>query len=294
MKYILSLFLLCLHFSAFADVLVLSNRPLYDLLNDLKTSRLELRLIAQQSSVHRQEIRPAEIKIIDEADIFLLIKPFDNSIEKIAKNQKKPILIANDLSNHILPLRHHNHSDNNHEDMHDEDNHDTLSDYHEQDPHLWLSPLVTRDIIAALKQQNPSWINEQKYTEFLQYTHEMQKKIPLQNKQPHWLVYHDAWQYLEDFFGLSKPVVFTENPEAILRPKDFQNTLKHNKRKAFTCIIVEPATPERSLRKISTSFMGEIITLDPSGKTAPQGVNSLYWIWKSYRAALEHCQNHPS
>lgn len=107
MKYILSLFLLCLHFSAFADVLVLSNRPLYDLLNDLKTSHLELRLIAQQSSTHRQEIRPAEIKIIDEADIFLLIKPFDNSIEKIAKNQKKPILIANDLSSHILPLRHH-------------------------------------------------------------------------------------------------------------------------------------------------------------------------------------------
>ncbi len=279
MKYMILAFLACFQFTAFAETLALSNRPLYDILNQVKTEHLQLYLIAQQSGTHMQEIHPAEIKIVNETDIFLIIKPFDNAIEKIAHNQKKEILIANDLSPHILPLRNHNHP-------HDIEH----KDYHNQDPHLWLSPWVVRDIIGELKKQNPLWIDNQKYDEFIQYISNLQKQQPTKNNQPYWLVYHDAWQYLEDFFGLNRPVIFTQNPESILKPKDFKKAVEINKKQSFNCIIIEPTTNKRSIRKVTEIFDGKIILLDPTGKTAPKEENSLYWIWSNYSKAIQSCR----
>ncbi len=287
MKYFIAILFCLFQLAAFADTLVLSNRPLYDIINQVKTPQLQLHLVAQQSNTHMQEIRPTEIKIVEKADIFLLIKPFDNAIEKIAHNQKKKILIANDLSMHILPLRSHEH----HEHHENEEHHESTSHYHEQDPHLWLSPFVVRDIINALQKYNSLWIDEEKYQDFLTHISTLKEKIPSQNSQPYWLVYHDAWQYLENFFDLKEPAVFTQNPESILRPKDFQSAIEANKKQSFHCILIEPTTNQRAVNKIKEVFDGKIILLDPSGKTASEEINSLYWIWDNYINAIHSCLN---
>lgn len=297
MKYFIFICLACFQLKAFADVLIFSNKPLYDLFNQIKNPELELHLIAQQGSTHSQDIQPSEMKLIPQADSFFIIKPFDNSIEKIAKNHHKNIIILNNLSSHILSLRNpHNHE---HEDEHehgqheDEHSHHDKKEasrlYHEQDSHFWLSPFVVKDIITQLNQQYPLWFNEEKYNEFMNYIALMEAQRDKQNKQPHWLVYHDGWQYLEKFFGLDAPVIFTQDPQSLLRPKDFQHALEAQQKQSFQCIIVEPSINKRALQKISQSFKGQIITLDPTGKTAPQGENSLYWIWENYYKAMQNC-----
>lgn len=287
MRYFIFISFACFHLSAFADILVFANRPLFDMINHIKTPELQLHLVAQRGNAHSQEIQPSEIKIINNADSFFIIKPFDNAIEKIAKNHKKNIIIGNDLSSLILPLReeahHHGHE---HDHKHEEN---SPSPYHEQDPHFWLSPLVVKDIITQLNQQYPLWFDTTKYDEFIAYIDDMENKKTTLNKQPHWLVYHDGWQYLEKFFELKAPVIFTQDPQSMLRPQDFQNAIEAHKKQAFQCIIIEPDINQRALDKISQIFEGRIITLDPTGKTAPQGENSLYWIWENYYKAVQSC-----
>lgn len=262
--------------------MVVSSRPIYDILNQVKTNDLKLNLIAQNSHSHNTELLPKDKLVMNESDILLAIEPFNSSLIKAANQLDKKVIILNTLSTHILPIRIEGHDDHNHEAGEDE--------YSADDPHFWLSPIVVQDIILWLKQEYPAVINDEKYNEFENYIANYKQTLTA-NTQPNWIVYHDGWQYLERYFGFDAPLFFTQNPQGLIRPNDFKKVQKQIKEKAIKCMIIEPQTAPRVAAALKNNKNIDVIILDPTGRTAPKDANSLYWIWEEYSKAAQSCSD---
>ncbi|MFV0431324.1 MAG: metal ABC transporter substrate-binding protein [Alphaproteobacteria bacterium] len=281
--------------SAMATTMVISSRPLFDMINQVKTDDLQLHLIAQNSDTHSTDLLPKDKLLINESDALLAIEPFDVALIKAAQQLDKKVIVLNDLSEHILPIRleGHNH-EHEHEDEHNHEDHehnhedDHGHEHSGDDPHFWLSPVVVQDIIAYLSKQDGHYIDDSKYHQFLADIRDYQQRVT-KEIQPHWIVYHDGWQYLENYFGFAAPLFFTQNPQGLIRPDDYKKVQTKIKDEHIRCIIIEPQTPKRVASRFKEAANIEAITLDPTGRTAPKNVNSLYWIWDSYITAAQKC-----
>lgn len=261
--------------------MVVSNRPIFDMLNQVKTDMLNVHLIAQNSHSHHTELLPKDKLQLNKSDILLAIEPFDSALVKAANQLGKEIIILNDLSSHILPLRISGHD---HEEGGDEGH-----EHDADDPHFWLSPLVIDDIITNLNNRFPNMIDNDKYLIFKEKIDGYSHVLP-QNTQPQWVVYHDGWQYLETFFGFDAPLFFTQNPQGLIRPDDFKKAQEQIRQLAVKCIVIEPQTARRIAARVDNLDIN-VVLLDPTGRTAPKGSNSLYWIWDEYSKAAKSCSD---
>ncbi|MFV0321880.1 MAG: metal ABC transporter substrate-binding protein [Alphaproteobacteria bacterium] len=261
--------------------MVVSSRPIYDILNQVKTDDLELSLIAQNSHSHNTELLPKDKLVMNESDVLLAIEPFDASLIKAANQLNKKVIVLNGLSQHILPLRIEGHDDHEHAAV---ENHAT------DDPHFWLSPLVVQDVILWLKQEYPTMIDNDEYSEFEDYIANYKQALTI-GVQPRWVVYHDGWQYLENYFGFDVPLFFTQNPQGLIRPNDFKKVQEQMREGDVKCMIIEPQTAQRVAAGAKNNLNIDVIILDPTGRTAPKGSNSLYWIWDEYMKAAKSCSD---
>lgn len=258
--------------------MVVSNRPLYDIFNQVKNDDLEINLIAQNSHSHNTELLPKDKLVMNESDLLLAVEPFDASLIKAANQLGKEVIILNELSSHILPLRIEGHD---HEEG-EEERHFT------NDPHFWLSPLVVQDIILWLMKEYPDAIDDGRYQEFTTKLSDYRQALPA-DTQPYWVVYHDGWQYLENYFGFDAPLFFTQNPQGLIRPNDFKKVQEQIKQGDIKCMIIEPQTAQRVASAVENNLNIKVILLDPTGRTAPKDSNSLYWVWDEYIKAAKAC-----
>ena len=237
MRYTISLFtasLLCAGATFAAPLRVVSDiAPVHSLVamvSEGASAAPEL-VLPQGASAHDFQLRPSQARMIAGADLVIwsgaAMSPWMQQALKNSTASKLALLEAKgtrlrgfavgDLGadahdQHDHAHDHHDHAEAAHDDHHDHDHHGNDHGPNATDPHAWLNPQnashwlgVIADTLAAKDPENAALYQENaaKYqTQIAALDAELQADLaPL--KQRGFVVFHDAYGYFVDHYGLS-------------------------------------------------------------------------------------------
>lgn len=243
-----------------------SIKPIQLIANELviESNSLDV-LLASNTSPHDYALKPSDVRKVRSADLVIWyghdLEPFLESV--VAENEQ--VLTIADIPN--LELREF-------EDSHGHDHHG--HDHGSHDPHFWLGTAPSRSVARAITERliELDGGNEQQYkanlakfeTNLEQTVSDIEAQLePVQAEG--YYVFHDAYGYFEEQFGLNHLGYFTVSPERRPGAKtlvQIRSALSEGKAK---CVFSEPQfTPAivTSVTRGSDVLVGE---LDPIGST---------------------------
>lgn len=199
------------------------------------------------------------MEVIKHADLIIWggedLECFLTKLLKKHKNLTEKLITAQSLPNIVrLPFR----------------------DSRQLDPHIWLSPANAKIILGSiinkliiLDPENTKIYlsNKQRFLQQLSKI-DLYIKNKLANfKHTDYLVFHDAYQYFERFYGLKAPEVISHNPDMPLNIRQMQkidNIISKNNN--IVCLFKEPDFNPRILNNLAQKHQNlKIINLDPIG-----------------------------
>ena len=177
---------------------------------------------------HHPALKPSQRLALNQADIFLWIGPqLETGFERVASDLESVNISALSIPGII-----------------------TLEIGDQTDPHIWLNTENAVNIAAALARELSSQdeANAENYqanlNSFANSLRDLQNEILVdleQNNFPPFAVYHNAYQYFENQFGLAHAASFTSSEEiqpGIRHILAVKKTLEQN---AVQCVVVNPA-----------------------------------------------------
>ncbi|MFP4193879.1 MAG: metal ABC transporter solute-binding protein, Zn/Mn family [Desulfosalsimonas sp.] len=139
------------------------------------------------------------------------------------------------------------------------------------DPHIWLSPplamVQARHILTALISSDPEnrEFYESKYKKFIAEAAELDAKLrellPRGEKKPEFMVFHPAWGYFADAYGLKQTAVETEGKSP--KSAEVRRLIEHAGKKRIKVLLVQPQISSRTADMIAREIGGETIIADP-------------------------------
>jgi len=252
-----------------------SIRPLYFLVQDLMQDIGQPELIlSSQQSPHHDQIRPSQLRNINQADIvFWIGSAMESNLQKTIRNLPKnieayPLISSAGL--HILKFSGtgHRHSNHAHPDEHPEN----------IDPHIWLdyqnAIQMARTITEILINHDPE--NKAGYQHNLNWLQknisEAQAKIqkelaPLKTTPV--LALHNAWQYFAHRFELQAYQGINADGLEHLGAKSYLRLKRDIEKNKYKCIIAGPETNYKKAQQLVSDSDAHLILLDPLGNDLP-------------------------
>ena len=268
--------------SAVAEVNVTTSiRPLQLIAQAIIEDRGTVRAaINAQDSAHGFTLTPSDRLNFESADLLLWISPeFEVQIANLFESMRKekPVITAADLTGvSIISLS-----------------------ANELDPHLWLSSSNALAIAAGLTKelQKLDLANQadyqKAYTRFESNLNSTKTVIEDQLSNLvtlDYLVFHNAYQYFENEFGLRGGLALVQSAEVQPSMRDlliFQNRVKQF---SPSCILLEP---DSDVQLVATALQGQSIsreTVDLMGNEIEDGVSAfsdlLLGVADSFRRCL--------
>jgi zinc transport system substrate-binding protein len=171
---------------------------------------------------------------------------------------------------------HDDHDEEGHDD-HDEDGHDDHEGHEghnhgEFDAHIWLDPSNAKEMVHEIAHElgdlDPA--NKDKYeanakTTILaldQLINDVSKDI---NKEAKFVVFHDAYQYFEERFGLRAAGALTLNTDVLPGAKQIDEIQDVIKDKGIKCIFSEPQFNPKIISTIAKDTNIKTGVFDPLG-----------------------------
>ena len=142
--------------------------------------------------------------------------------------------------------------------------------YREQDPHVWLSPscvkIAARNIYQALSLYDPQYRDYygKNLTAFLRDIEKLDRKIRtlLTDKRGYaFLVYHPAWGYFADEYGLKQMAI--EEEGKIKGASHIREMIDIARRKGIKVLFVQKGFDTKSARTIAHEIGGKVVEVDP-------------------------------
>lgn len=246
-------------------------------------------LVGPGKSPATYEPTPGQVLKLSSADIFFTIGvPFEQAfIGNIESNLPKLKII--DTSDGIVKrtILGHDHAEEEvHEHEEEAHGHDEEEDDHHEseikDPHIWMSPKLVKiqaaAIYNALIKEDPKGqeIYAKGYNDFikdLDLIHEELKNVlePLRGNLV--FVYHPAFGYLFDEFGLEQMSVETGGKEPT--PAVLEEVITMALEKKVKIIFVQPEFSQKSAQVIAKAIDGVVVQLNPLN---PDYINNLRHI----------------
>ena len=170
----------------------------------------------------------------------------------------------------------HDHDQNGHGHDHDDHDHDDDDEHHHHhhhdgdDPHIWTSPrllrLQARTIAAALAAVDPEHrrIYERNLRSTLDELTELEREIRAK-LEPHrggaMLVYHPAWGYFTEAFGLRQVPVEISGRQ----PTDAELTrlLRAAREEGTRTVFVQPQISGAAAQAVADQIDGQVVRIDP-------------------------------
>ncbi|MEI4490485.1 zinc ABC transporter substrate-binding protein [Mameliella alba] len=272
-------------------------------LGDLGTPE---RLLAPGDSPHHMALRPSQGRALSNADVVVWVGPdltpqLQEQIDALAGSALS-LPLGEAPGTHLLPFRdtglfphehdeheeHEEHRDEHdeHEDDHDDDHHDDHAEEHHahdghgaHDPHIWLSPenatLWLSLIAEALSQADPEnaatyVANAEAGARTIAETVEQARAAldPVAGRPL--ALAHDAYQYYEEFFGLSVIGAISDADANTPGPSRLAALRDGLAEQGAACVLTEATTDPRLLEAVKASGLPSV-QLDPLGTDLPQG-----------------------
>ena len=274
-------------------------------------------LVDGSSSPHTFQLKPSHATMLQEADVVFWIGEdlesfLETPLDSIAVNARKITLMDSDQIE-LLKFReknvfedhhdeHEGHDDHDeheeHADGHDEhEGHDDHGHHHgEFDIHFWLDPEIAKSIvkIASLELSEVDPANQATYqtnasnavSELDKLINDTRTKI---NSDAKYIVFHDAYQYFEQRFGIEVIGALTVNPEVLPGAKqlaEIREVIEHEK---VNCLFSEPQFNPSIANTIAQDTGIKAAVLDPLGAELEPGKELYFQLINDMASSFESC-----
>ncbi len=197
-----------------------------------------------------------------------------------------------DHKDHDDHKRHGDHDDHkDHADEHDH-SHDGI------DPHVWLDPVNAKafvheieEILAAADPAHAKQYaaNAKKVmTKLDALTAEIAKELaPVKGKG--FIVFHDAYHYFEEHFGLQASGAITVSPEIMPGAERINEIQNRIKKLGATCVFAEPQFEPKLVSTVIEGSDARSGVLDPLGASLQDGPDLYFELLHNMAHAFESC-----
>ena len=265
-----------------AEIKVVTTiKPLHSLIANVMDGVGEPSLIIEGStSPHSFTLKPSHAKLLEEADLIFWVGEgietfMERPIESIVKNAEV-VKFMEVESIEKLKFREesifddHDDHDEDHDDDHDEDHDD--HNHGEFNSHIWLDPSNAKKMVHEISHElgdlDPT--NKDKYEANAEATivaldqliNDVSKDI---NKDAKFVVFHDAYQYFEERFGLRAAGALTLNTDVLPGAKQIDEIQDVIKDKEINCIFSEPQFNPKIISTIAEDTNIKTGVFDPLG-----------------------------
>lgn len=308
--------------SAFAaPKVVASIKPVHSLVAAIMEGVATPDLIVHgAASPHTYNLRPSDAKRLQEANVVLWVGHgleafLEKPLEALSGNARV-IELEEAPGLELLPFREggafeaHDHDDRDHaqseESSHDEAHeHDDAEAGHEHDHehgghdmHIWLNPMnakaMASEIARVLEETDPD--NAPAYAKnakaLLASLDLLDKEIaemvaPVKDKP--FVVFHDAYQYFENRYGMRVAGSITVSPEVV--PGADRVSAIHAKIKDLgaTCVFAEPQFEPKLINVVVEGSSAKSGVLDPEAGALAEGPKLYPEMMRAIAASLREC-----
>lgn len=254
-------------------------------------------LVPTGASPHDYSLKLSDIQKVKSADLVLWVgEDVDSFLEKpISQIDRQKVITIADLAEvkPLLTQAHHEHfheegehdhkHDHKHEHKsghdHDHENHEGLS----TNWHVWYSPaisqIVAQKVADKLIVQFPAKkaLIEKNLADFNRTLAEQSDKIKAQLapfKEKGFFVFHDAYGYFNDAYGLKQTGYFTINPLVAPGAKTLAHIKEEIAEHRVNCLFAEPQFTPKVIESLAKGTEVNVGRLDPIGDGVALGANS--------------------
>ena len=279
---------------------VASIKPVHSLVSAVMAGVGEPHLIIRGAvSPHTFSMRPSDAAMLENARvIFLIGESLETSlarpIETLAGNAR--VIALSEAQGLVRrPLREggtfeaHGHGTDDDHDLHRRGAFDM---------HIWLDPVnagaMARAIAGALSKADPTnagtyAANTQALLRRLEeFTRQIAAEVaPIRGKP--FIVFHDAYRYFEDRFGLTaagSSVVSPDRSPGVRRISELRDKIREL---GVTCVFAEPQFEPRLVDVIIEGTPARTGTVDPLGATIESGPELYFTLIRNMAASFKSC-----
>lgn len=255
-------------------------------------------LLPPGASPHYFVLRPSDAKRLDSADLFYWIGPdLENFLPRLLKQRSQPSVAAQDLPDLHLQYFAEAHA-HDHDHGHALIEHDHAHQPGTVDAHLWLDPhnaeVIAQRISADLSALDPEnaahyAANLQAFSQALQEV-DGQLKVelaPLKN-QP-FFVFHEAFNYFEQAYGLAHTGVFAVSSEVQPGAKHVQQMRTRLQQAGAACVFSEPPLQPRLAQTLAAGLPVKLAELDALGVDIPVSAQGYTQLLRNLGAQFSAC-----
>ncbi|WP_460144055.1 zinc ABC transporter substrate-binding protein [Pseudomonas sp. S2_A02] len=232
-------------------------------------------LLPPGASPHNYALRPSDVRKVQSVDLLYWIGPdMEGFLPRVLKGRTLPSVAVQDLPG--LKLRHFAEDNHSHAEEANEHDHDHRPG--SLDAHLWLSPINARVIAskmaADLSAADPA--NAARYQSNLKAFDERLDALDLRLKarlagiagKPYF-VFHEAFDYFEDAYGLKHTGVFSVAAEVQPGAQHVAAMRTRLQEVGKTCVFSEPPLRPRLAETLVAGLPVKLAELDALGGYTP-------------------------
>ena len=305
--------------TTYADInVVASVKPVHSLVSGVMEGAGKPDLIVQGSaSPHTYSLKPSQAQQLEDADLVFwmghelesfLEKPLEaiatsaHVVELIDSSSLKKIKMREggmfDAHAHDEHEGHDDHDEHEGHDDHDEhEGHDDHG-HGEFDVHVWLDPenakVLVNEIKLALIELDP--VNASKYeansnkmnTKLDQLMDEVSKKLESEQGKGY-VVFHDAYQYFEQRFGMSAVGSITVSPEVVPGANRIRELKEKINELNAHCVFSEPQFEPKLVSTVIEGTQANTGVLDPLGASIKDGPELYFTLIRNMADSLHEC-----
>jgi zinc transport system substrate-binding protein len=233
-------------------------------------------LLPPGASPHNYALRPSDVRRVQDVDLLYWIGPdMETFLPRVAGRTKASVPVQSLPGMH---LRHFTASSDHHDEDGDDDEHDHDHRPGSVDAHLWLSSVNARVIAAKmaadLSQADPA--NAARYESNVKAFDARMDAVDAKIKQrvagitdKPYFVFHEAFDYFEEAYGLKHAGVFAVSSE--VQPGAQHVAAMRTRLASFgkTCVFSEPPLRPRLAETLSAGLPVKLAELDGLGGYTP-------------------------
>ena len=296
-----------LSFTANAEInVVASVKPVHSLVSGVMDGVGTPDLIVQGSaSPHTYSLRPSQARQLEDADLVFwmgheLESFLEQPLEAIATKAHVVELIDSSKLKKIQMREGGMFDAHAHDDHDDHDEHEGHDDHGhgEFDVHVWLDPenakVLVNEIKLALIELDP--VNASKYeansnkmnTKLDQLMDEVSKKLESEQGKGY-VVFHDAYQYFEQRFGMSAVGSITVSPEVVPGANRIRELKEKINELNAHCVFSEPQFEPKLVSTVIEGTQANTGVLDPLGASIKDGPELYFTLIRNMADSLHEC-----
>lgn len=244
-------------------------------------------VMSNNASPHDYALKPSDIKKLNNADLFIWFGPdLESFLTKVTEG-KDNVLTISDIPN--LPLREYG---DQHHDDHEGHDHGSV------DAHFWLGIEQVKFVAKAISEKlierdsDNAEVYKKNLMVFLDRLNEAEQEIvetltPIKDKG--YYVFHDAYGYFEEAYGLNNLGYFTVSPDRKPGAKTLIRIRKTLVKNNVQCVFSEPQFTPAVIESVTRGSDVRQGQLDPVGSSIEVKSGSYFTFIKGIANSYEEC-----